>query len=648
MSRAEAVVVKLVGSGRVVRRGLAAAAVLACAGGVQAVPGTVFNWNGNVDDTWSTANNWTSNATAPDVNNPSNTGNNQTAINFKTLTGAAANRDTLLDLAGAAIAGGGATKLLQNAGISRLFSSNFISLNAGADGDYSIRPFNANLALRMVQAPAGGLAIIENQSNKSLTFNIPVAWSGELNINGGGAAAGDIVFQQQLSDASVANAGGVQVGAAQKGRLVIAYNRPGKVSLEKDNTFSDGIDWRGGTLAFSTDKALGTGKLAINGGVARPMLLRAEGGNTRTIKNLVEVNADFGVDNSQNIRVQGEMAVKGAREIKIFGGTTLAIARGGGKLTGNTNPQLTITGDTEPTFAKGKVTANGSTFEIEGKAGAGAANAAADATGWGGPITVIKGTMVVNAPFGGAGATATSITVGDGTNAALLKGGKGRATALPAKAEVSVNMLGGVAPGKVTIKKAAAYVPGNSPGVMGFEGGNLELEGGSRYGVAIDGTAPGEGPGFHSQTTITGGSVVLLSDPLTGQHPILEPFVDGTNFLSTYVLGNPFDPLLGLGSAVGIIDQLDSQPSLLSLAQIFESYNGAFLSQGSTFTAEDGFSWQISYTANLDSNGVLLSPSDFFGSGNDVAIRLVGVPTPSAAVVLGLAGLVAGRRRRSV
>lgn len=629
-----------------VRTGVLSAATVALfAGAAAAVPGTIFNWNGNVDDTWSTANNWTSNATAPDPNNPSNTGNNQTAINFKTLTGAAANRDTQIDLAGAAIAGGGATKLLQNGGISRLFSSNFISLNAGADGDYSIRAFNANLALRMVQAPGvGGLAIIENQSAKDFTFNLPVAWNGVLNINGGGAAAGDIVFKQQLSDVTFANAGGVQVGAAQKGQLRVAYNRPGKVSLEVNNTFSDGIDWASGTLAFSTDKALGTGKLAINGGGgARPLLLRAEGGNTRTISNLVEVNADFGVDTSQNIRLQGEMAVKGAKEIKINGATTLAIARGGGKLTGNTNPQLTITGDTVPTFDKGKVTANGSTFEIEGKAGA---TAAAIATTWGGPITVVKGTLVVNAPFGGAGPTATTVVIGDGDNAALLKGGKGRRADIAVKADVSFN-LAGVAPGKVTIKKAASFVPGNSPGVMGIEGGNVEMEGGSRYGVAIDGTTPGEGPGFHSQTTLLDGSFTLINDPFTGQRPILEPFVDGTNFLSTYVLGNPVDPLLGLGSAVGIIDQLGSQPSLLSLAQLFETYNGAFLSQGSTFTAEDGFTWQISYTADLDSNGVLASPSDFFGNGNDVAIRLLGVPTPGAAALLGLAGVFAGRRRRA-
>jgi hypothetical protein len=623
-----------------------AGALVALAGSAMAAPGTDFSWIGAVDNTWSTAGNWTSNATAPDPNNPSNTGNANTSINFKTLANgaAAANRDTTIDLPGSVIPGG--KKLAQNAAISNLYRIKFLSLNAGADGDYSVAASNGNLALHLVGAAGDDRIIENNASGSTLTMNLPIAIEDRLTVRGVAAAglAGDLVFKQQISDGTIAG------GAARPGNIVVRYDRKGLASFGAANTFTGGVELQLGNLGIDNDQALGTGQFTITSGTVVAQTV------DRLIKNKVFVSGDFTLGDGKTLRLGGETTFAGDRILTIAKGfNKITIANGGGKLLsvpfGGKAPVLSIVGNDAPAIKAGKVARGdeGSVFEIEGATKGPGAKPAADGSLFDGTINVTSATFVLNGSLGGgtrnnAVVRLTGLTIGDGVNPAAIKGGGVRGNVNASKADVTTFFSGGPN-GKATIKKGSAANIGNSPGVLGFDGGNFEMEGGSAISFFIDGLAPGEGPGFHSQLTITGATMILFND--AGLRPTLAPFVDGPNFLAQATIGDPLNTFSG--SVVGIVDQVDSsgQLSLLSTGSLFQAQDGSLLTQGAIFTAADGFQWQISYTASLDGNGVLASAGDFFSAnGNDVALRLVGVPTPGAALVLGLGGLVAARRRR--
>jgi len=143
---------------------------------------------------------------------------------------------------------------------------------------------------------------------------------------------------------------------------------------------------------------------------------------------------------------------------------------------------------------------------------------------------------------------------------------------------------------------------GNSPGTATINGGDFAMTPNASFAVEIAGLTPGS---QHDQLIITGaGSDIALAGTLT---------LDVTGAVAASV-----------GDLIFIIsNEAGTTTGLFQYAQ------GAYVD---TFY---GKKWAISYSADLAGNAFL--------GGNDVA--LMAIPEPASAVVLGLTGLLALRRR---
>lgn len=212
-------------------------------------------------------------------------------------------------------------------------------------------------------------------------------------------------------------------------------------------------------------------------------------------------------------------------------------------------------------------------------------------------VTVSAGTLRVNGNLPGAN-TPNTLTVA----AAATLGGSGTiGTSSSALRNIAVN---------------GTLSPGNSPGVL-TSFGNLSMNAGSTLLAELAGPAVGTG---YDQMVING-TVTLAS---TGAGVTLSA---GLSYLPAPTLSDVYWILLNDGTDAII-------------GTFAGALEGAIVSLGSFNSV--AYTAQISYVGNYDS----LNPTVLgIGTGNDVVLYNI-VPAPGAAGLLGIAGLLAARRRR--
>jgi autotransporter-associated beta strand protein len=219
-------------------------------------------------------------------------------------------------------------------------------------------------------------------------------------------------------------------------------------------------------------------------------------------------------------------------------------------------------------------------------------------------ITVSGGALAVNGGVAGSG-TSTAATITVNTGATL--GGSGSVGTGTAAATAR----------NVSIANGGTLSPGNSAGIFTINGtvNALSLAVGSTYLVELNGPTIGSG---YDSTTVNGGVT------LSGTAPAGPTLNVALNYLPASSLTDVYWILVNDGTdlVTGIFANAP-EGSTVSI--------GTF--SGVPYTA------QVSYRGNFE-GGQLID-----GSGNDIVLFNI-VPAPGAAGMLGLAGLLAVRRRR--
>jgi autotransporter-associated beta strand protein len=207
-------------------------------------------------------------------------------------------------------------------------------------------------------------------------------------------------------------------------------NGSGTLVLSSSNTYTGGTTLIAGPLTAGSSSALGSGVLTLQGGT-----LSASGGA------LSLANA---------VTLAGNAAIGGSYALTLTGSVTL---------TGNRTLTVTDTGGATISGAIGQSTSGlGLT-----KAGVGTLVLSASNT-YTGATTVSAGTLLVN------GVITSAVTVASGATL----GGSGTT-------------------GAVTVLSGGILLPGSSgqPGIL--SAGNVSLNGGATFNVALDGSTPGAG-----------------------------------------------------------------------------------------------------------------------------------------------------------
>lgn len=214
-----------------------------------------------------------------------------------------------------------------------------------------------------------------------------------------------------------------------------------------------------------------------------------------------------------------------------------------------------------------------------------------------GNVTVSAGTLLVNGNLPGA-TTANSLTVAAG---ATLGGSGTIGTSSAALRNLAVN---------------GTLSPGNSPGIL-TSFGNLAMNAGSTFLAELAG--PTVGTGYDQM--VVNGTVTLATTGAGVSLNAALAYLPAPTLADIYwvLLNDSTDAIVGNFAGA-------TEGSIVSI--------GTF--GGVPYTA------QISYTGNYDS----LNPTVLgIGTGNDVVLYNI-VPAPGAAGLLGMAGLLAARRRR--
>lgn len=180
-----------------------------------------------------------------------------------------------------------------------------------------------------------------------------------------------------------------------------------------------------------------------------------------------------------------------------------------------------------------------------------------------------------------------------------------------------------------------------SVGANGTLGGNGTIGGAT----AVAGTlSPGNSAGIltisNNATITNGGTLAIELDGLTFGTEYDRLALTGTAPTFSLTDTNNLELSLGFVPSVDDLFFIATVTGSNAISGVFEELNGATttLTQNSTFSF-GGYSWQISYTGDVDTN-------TFSGAGNDLALQVIPEPTTALLGMLGLAALAALRRRR--
>ena len=390
--------------------------------------------------------------------------------------------------------------------------------------------------------------------------------------------AGAVTFDQSTSGTYSSNITGAGPGGS------LTKSGSGVVTLSGNNTYTQGTTLTDGTLALGSANAIGTsGTITFNGGTLQATASNSTDYSARFSN---AANQQYRIDtNGRNVTLVSNLTSSGGSFTKLGTGTaTLSGSNsysGGttvsdGTLIGTTRSlQGAITNDAAVTIDQatdgsyaGAMSGTGSLT----KSGSGALTMSGANT-YTGATNVSGGALVLNGSLGN-----TALTVRTGSRL----GGSGS--------------IGSSGAALVAIQSGGSLAPGNSPGMLTFNG-NLTMSLGSTYDYEV-----------------VSGSISADSVDINGVLSLNDTTLSLTN-LGTYVVNEKFT-LFAYDSLIGTFDGL---------------------ADDTTFTAGGG-NWLINYN---DTTGGLNTAA--VGTSY---ITLTAVPEPSALLIgaLGLVGLL--RRRR--
>jgi hypothetical protein len=511
-----------------------------------------------------------------------------------------------------------------------------------------------NVLLRFSNNPS--IVLLTANANHDIQNTLEL--NNTLTINGAGANS-RVLLMGRITPGPAAP-GAVGINISVNAASAVFLSGTGTLANNTDSNFTGGINLNSGILVIgrgaaaapgnANTNALGTGPLNING---PNTTTRAGQGETVQIANNVycAANTNFGAAGiNGSLRITGlfNMATSAnnqgglpvQREITLLGGNRQTLDLGG-EIQLLEKTKLLVTGDTEPTLVKGVLKTPkkdnwGSRMVWSGAA-----------TLLNGEVTFVKSTLDFQGTVGAANnKSKATITMGNGTDNSALIGrstmpGPRGAGPVPtfffAAADPFINNIPGL-----VLKKNTRLQPGASPGIMAVNGGVVEMEPGSSYGVTLNSYHPGDGDGFYGQLLLQEGAAMHLQCSAFNERPILNleiqhnhSVTDVENFSFNDMINDPY-----ASQGFTIIDQDAGAPSLYTPAvfgggNMFMSWDGTALVQGAMFNNE-----------GLPSN--YFFQIDYFGGDdhNDVVLHVVPLPTPGAASALALGGLTALRRKR--
>lgn len=435
---------------------------------------------------------------------------------------------------------------------------------------------------------------LSNPNNSSsltgtLTFN-----AGTIEVSNQGALPG--------TGQIVANGATVGSGVTGSNAATLSYSAPGVMNLNRDIAVNSGFfTVRAGGVLQSTS-VLGS-VINLNGVISGSGSLNYQAQSAAVGFTPCEIWVN-GINNTYT----GFSRIAGGSKVHIAGDGSLGNGGGidldGGMLVLegdlNTNRHVNVATTSTIDTNGHNATLNG-TFTGIGVANlyAQSATAALSKNGLGtltltstnnmfaAPLNVNQGTLLVNGSLGAS--TSAAVTVGNVTTPTVFAtlGGSG------------------VIPRNITVNSGSTLSPGNSAGIL-TEFGNLNLVSGSNFLVDLNGAFVGTG----FDQMVVNGTVALTGSNLNfnlGFNPFGHDYFILTN--------DGTDAITGTFSGMA------------NLSTVVLGTLGA-----TTVTAT------ISYFGDSATNAVT--------GGNDVVLYNI-VPAPGSAALLGLAGLIAARRRRA-
>lgn len=620
---------------------LLTAAAICCLAG-RAVAQNAFTYNGGAagvgaNGRWSLAANWAAPAGAPAAGG---------GAAFAITINRAANgqNPALLDLGVAPPAPPGLPRVFDLNKLIFAAGSKDTTLGGAGGRDTLVFRDAANAAPRITHSTNGGW----HEIDAPVHLGNGIGGRGVTFIDGAATVAGGfsprLIFLGAIGTARGANPQALNIGVSEDT----------SVEFAGANTYTDGTTVNSGTVVVRNNAAFGTGRLTLDAAVANQiekkvrLVARNEGGgplvngaNQFAIANDVTINKTmiFGGDPNAaangtpaRLKLNGKATIANSLTTRLEGGADHRVELAGPIELAAANT-WTIVGDTAPVKPKGRELQFNSVITYSGRP---AGNQPAQLA----PFSNFRGNVALNSAtfnltqgsqLGLPNNRMGTLTVGDGTTTAALTG----------KGSIFVNKATDVsAASDVRIVDKGLVKPGNSPGVLTINGGRVAMEGGSRLAIEYGGHIAGQDDFNNAQLLLEDSTMVLTQNTSTGQRPVLE-----------------VEPWAGyvpvVGSELTIIRQSAVEDAPFpAISTLFQDSTGLTLSNLSVFT-DLGITYQIVYNHTPGSwsnplTGDLFQSSadELLNDGNDVVLRVLAIPTPGAAALLGLGALAAARRRR--
>ena len=576
------------------------------------------------------------------------------------------------------------------------------TLNAGQ--------LNINNALALGTGPlvvAGGT--IDNTSGApiTLTSNNPQTWTGNftfggsnaLNLGTGAVSLGTTTTVTVNGDSTTP----LTVGGPISGTYGLTKEGPGTLALTSNgNSYTGNVTVNGGILQTGTRQGNGTtGSLGANYTTGRTITVNSGaqlqflinnvfGGGSQPLANIPAVIINGGTVSSTNYNIIGNVTLNSGATLtqsattsgsyqgwEFSKGSTVTVGGTSGSTISNTGTagdhldqamtfNVASTGDTAPdlTVSVNLLNASGDNGNVAGgftKTGAGTMLLSAANT-YTGPTIVNGGMLQVGGSIAG-----TAVTVNNGGT--LVVAG----TASGSSATVSGGTLsiptGGTLSDTLTVNSGTVQVAGSLSGSTAVvNGGSLIGAQGGTIGSAVTvsgGLLGGQGVVSGAVTVNSGGTVapgqnasgyLTLNNGLalnSGGHLALA--LDGTGFTAQYApayvtggtvaLGGDLQLTLGYAPTIGDVFFVILNQGPSAISGIFS--NAADQGNGTGLLSAGGYNFLVSYTASYGSGAFGVN------QGQDVALEVIAIPEPGAAIALlsglgTLPGLQRFRRRKAV
>lgn len=408
--------------------------------------------------------------------------------------------------------------------------TNDLALNGIVSGGGSIiKTGAADLTLNSSNSFSGGVQLMAGSLTLGSVFSLG---TGALTVGGAATLKSNtnaLLFNNVTLDANLSIVGGsyIEMNGSIGGTGSLTYNGTGVLALNSSNGFTGGFNLAGGTIAISTNAALGngilhvTGDASLSGSLAGLYVVNAinldagktldlNGGNDLTITGMISGGGNLQISNA-SVTLLGANSHAGATTISS-GSTLYANATGalsnlsaitvdtGGRLdlgnddqtigalagagsvtSGGPGRVLTTGGDNSSTIFAGDLQNGAGTLGIT-KIGSGTMTLSGTANSYTGATLVSGGTLNVN----GSIASSSLLTVASGAR-----------------------LAGSGTVGSTTVQSGGRIAPGNSIGTLNVAG-DLTLASGSilDFELGSPGAAANPAAGTSDRIAVSGNLVL--------------------------------------------------------------------------------------------------------------------------------------------